>query len=101
MEIYYGISITTFYTVKTTIVLPSTNNSIVSSSDEIIMNKKSEGSTSSTMLSQTKMNEYLGLSNSNTTLSDQFKMSGRIFSVNGTSTGKMDQKIMSTSTTRG
>lgn len=25
------------------------------------------------------MNEYLGLSNSNITLSDQFKMSGRIF----------------------
>jgi hypothetical protein len=43
------------------------------------MNKKSEGSTSSTMVSSTKMNEYLGLSNSNTTLSDQFKMSGRIF----------------------
>lgn len=47
------------------------------------------------------MNEYLGLSKGNNTLSDQFKMSGRIFSVNGTSTGKMDQKIMSTSSTRG
>ena len=56
MEIYYGISITTFYTVKTTIVLPSTNNSVVSTSNRIITSKKSEGSASSAMVSSMKMN---------------------------------------------